>query len=52
MPVDVYGYQDNEEACRKDKFSKTCHSSPRLQTDPFERYRFELPVTEADKIWR
>lgn len=52
MPVDVYGYQDNKEACAKDKFSKSCHSSPRVQTDPFERYRFELPGKEVDKIWR
>jgi len=52
MPVDVFGYRDNQEACSKDKFDKACHSSPRLQTDPFERYRFELPTVEADKIWR
>jgi len=52
MPVDVFGYQDNRDACRKDKFSKACHSSPRPQTDPFERYRFELPTSDADKIWR
>ena len=52
MPVDVFGYQDNRAACAADKFSKACHSSPRLQTDPFERYRFELPTSDADQIWR
>ena len=52
MPVDVFGYQENKAACATDKFSKACHSSPRPQTDPFERYRFELPTLEADKIWR